>query len=97
MDSTKFTVLDIGHGNCSLIESSDSFTIIDAAQGNDVQNILNEKSITQIDDLIISHSDKDHVGGAIAILLDDAVTVKRVHLNPDGIKTTATWETFVPH
>lgn len=94
MDSTKFTVLDIGHGNCSLIESSDSFTIIDAAQGSDVQNILNEKSITQIDDLIISHSDKDHVGGAIAILLDDAVTVKRVHLNPDGIKTTATWGDF---
>ncbi|WP_050940276.1 ComEC/Rec2 family competence protein [Vibrio harveyi] len=94
MDSTKFTVLDIGHGNCSLIESNDSFTIIDAAQGNDLQNILNNKNINRIDDLIISHSDKDHVGGAIAILLDDSIIVDRIHLNPDGIKATATWDDF---
>ncbi|MDK1287425.1 ComEC/Rec2 family competence protein [Pseudoalteromonas umbrosa] len=94
MDLTKFTVLDIGHGNCSIIESTNAYTIIDAAQGSDVQNILIEKQIKQVDDLIISHSDKDHVGGAIAILLDDEIAVKRVHLNPDGIKSTDTWGDF---
>ncbi|MGF1776929.1 ComEC/Rec2 family competence protein [Vibrio nomapromontoriensis] len=94
MDLTKFTVLDIGHGNCSLIESTDCFTVIDAAQGNDLQSILNDKNIIKVDDLIISHSDKDHVGGAIAILLDDSIVVDRIHLNPDGIKKTATWDDF---
>ncbi|MEQ6344939.1 ComEC/Rec2 family competence protein [Vibrio cyclitrophicus] len=94
MGSTNFTVLDIGHGNCSLIEAGDSMTVIDAAQGSYVQDILANKCIKKIDDLIISHSDKDHVGGAIAILLDDEIAISRVHLNPDGIKTTATWDDF---
>lgn len=94
MGSTKFTVLDIGHGNCSLIESSENFTVIDAAQGSTLLDILESKNIAFIDDLIISHADSDHIGGAIAVLLNDSINVKNVHLNPDGIKKTKVWDDF---
>lgn len=94
MSLTKFTVLDIGHGNCSLIESRNNFTVIDAAQGATLLDILVSKGIKSIDDLIISHADSDHIGGAIAVLLYDKIIVKNVRLNPDALRGTEVWNDF---
>jgi competence protein ComEC len=95
MNSVNLTVLDIGHGNCTLIHSKKNVVLIDAAIGASVQEILAEKNLTNIDNIIISHADADHIGGAIALLLDDSLTIKEVQLNTDAIKSTKIWDDFL--
>jgi beta-lactamase superfamily II metal-dependent hydrolase len=95
MSSVNLTVLDIGHGNSTLVHSQEDVVLIDAAIGASVQGILAEKNVTTIDNIIISHADADHIGGAIALLLDASLTIKEVHLNTDALKNTKTWGDFL--
>lgn len=95
MSLVNLTILDIGHGNSTLIHSDQSVVLIDAAIGSSVQDMLTEKSITKIDNIIISHADADHIGGAIALLLDASFTIKEVHLNTDALKKTKKWGDFL--
>lgn len=95
MTSVNFTVLDIGHGNCTLITSGKSTTVIDAAQGNDLLNILIDKSILLVDDLIISHADADHIGGAISLLMSEDITVRRIHINSEPMRDTNVWFSII--
>jgi competence protein ComEC len=94
MDLVNFTVLDIGHGNCTLIHSDSSVVLIDAAIGASVQDILNTKKLTKIDSIIISHTDADHIGGVIALLLDDDLDIGKVYINSDSTKGTKVWGDF---
>ncbi|WP_339385628.1 ComEC/Rec2 family competence protein [Vibrio sp. J383] len=95
MTSVNLTVLDIGHGNCTLIKSETSMTIIDAAQGNDLLNILIDKNTLVVDDLIISHADADHIGGAISLLMSDEIVVHRVHMNSEPMRNTKVWISII--
>ena len=61
------TFLDIGKADAIVLLSDNSTVIIDCGEksnGKDVVNFLKEKERTVIDYLIITHYDKDHVGGA---------------------------------
>ncbi len=67
----KITCLDVGKGDCFVIESADSVTMIDTGYeetANKVMYFLDSEGITTIDQMIISHFDKDHVGGANHII-----------------------------
>jgi competence protein ComEC len=70
-------------------------TIIDAAQGSELLEILINKNIVQVDDLIISHADADHIGGAISLLMSDEVSVARVHVNTDSVRNTIVWTSVI--
>ncbi|MBS9841392.1 MBL fold metallo-hydrolase [Vibrio alginolyticus] len=70
-------------------------TIIDAAQGNDLLEILLEKNITVVDDLILSHADADHIGGAISLLMSDDVSVRRIHMNSEAFRGTRVWMSVI--
>lgn len=94
MTSVNLTVLDIGHGNCTLVKSDTAMTIIDAAQGNDLLDILTNQDITRVHDLIISHADSDHIGGAISLLMNEDIVVERIHINTDPIKDTQKWKSL---
>lgn len=79
----KVTVLDIGKADCSIFEMGNSVVMIDTGlkdTADDVIEYLVENNITRIDGLIITHFDKDHVGGAAKIM--KAVTVKQI-IQPD--------------
>ncbi|EAQ64861.1 hypothetical protein MED121_10874 [Marinomonas sp. MED121] len=91
MSSVNFTALDIGHGNCTIIKSDDEVSIIDAAQGKDLLDILIENKVYIVDDLILSHSDADHIGGAISLLMSETISIVRIHINSDPIKNTEKW------
>ncbi|MBR4361943.1 MAG: MBL fold metallo-hydrolase [Ruminococcus sp.] len=61
------TFLDVGKADAIVLLSDNSTVIIDCGEksnGKDVVNFLKEKERTVIDYLIITHYDKDHVGGA---------------------------------
>jgi beta-lactamase superfamily II metal-dependent hydrolase len=87
-DLPKLIILDVAHGNCSILQDTEGSVIIDCACGDTLIETLRHLQITTIDRIIISHSDQDHFKGFIDLLYDLAITVKQVHLNPDVDKNS---------
>ncbi|MCR5421294.1 MAG: MBL fold metallo-hydrolase [Lachnospiraceae bacterium] len=64
------TFFDVGKGDCILIHQNNSNILIDAGYKKTADTIilkLNKLGIKNIDHMIITHYDKDHVGGAASI------------------------------
>lgn len=93
MDSNELIILDVGHGNCSIIRHGTEAIIIDAPGRPVVARTLDELGITSIRALLISHADSDHLSGAIPLLLNSARPVEHVYVNPDIRKSDA-WYQF---
>ena len=67
----QITVLDVGKGDCILVQTGENIVMIDTGYketAEDVLKYLSDHNITGLDALIISHFHKDHVGGGAAIL-----------------------------
>lgn len=64
--------IDVGQGNSSFVKLPDGKTMLidggDKEFGETVADFLNDRNITQIDYLIATHSDSDHIGGLNYIL-----------------------------
>jgi beta-lactamase superfamily II metal-dependent hydrolase len=88
MDLPKLIVLDVAHGNCSILQDTEGSIIIDCAHGDTLIETLRQLGIKEIDRIMISHADQDHFKGFIDLLLDETIIVKQVHLNPDAKKDT---------
>ena len=79
----KVTFFDVGKGDAILLETEGETMLIDTGYDDTADVILDyleEEEIRDLDWLVITHFDKDHVGGADRIL--EAVEVERV-LEPD--------------
>lgn len=85
-------VIDVGHGNCTIVQDSDKTFLIDTGPKSSVLEYLRTEGITQIDTVLISHADADHIGGLIAILSSGEVEIKEVYANSDSLKTSALWD-----
>ena len=69
----------LGAADCAILMTEDHTVVIDTGEAEDAGDILDVLSDYQrdtIDLLLISHYDKDHVGGAAELI--DALTVRRV-------------------
>ena len=76
-------ILKIGKADCTLFREGTSTYMIDTGEAENASEILEtlrKQNIDHLDALIISHFDKDHVGGAAQIL--ETVTVDWV-IEPD--------------
>ena len=76
----KILFFDSGKSDSILITYKDKVILIDTAQenySNEIINYLNKKNIKTIDYLIITHFDKDHVGGASKII--DNFDIKNIY------------------
>lgn len=65
-DKVNIIFFYVGQADCTLIKLNDDVILIDAGNNNDGKNVvsfLQEKGITQIDYLIGTHADEDHIGG----------------------------------
>lgn len=65
------TVLDVGKADAMVLQTPSSVTVIDTGNkgdGKDIEQYLSAQGITKIDTLIITHFDKDHVGGAARLI-----------------------------
>lgn len=75
----KLTFFDVGKGDAILIETAKSRMLIDSGYDNTshvILDYLEEQGAGKLDYMIITHFDKDHVGGADVIL--NALEVKEV-------------------
>lgn len=71
---TKVHFIDVGQGDCSLVQVGDVNILIDAGPEDSVSstirylNNLGLHKNSKIDYLILTHTDVDHVGGAVKLL-----------------------------
>ena len=84
-DANSMTVLylDVGKADCTILTDGAHTVLIDCAETDDGEKILaalRENRISQIDLLIVTHFDKDHIGGAPEVL--SSFSVLRV-IEPD--------------
>ena len=86
--------IDVGQGDSILVIEGDNVMLIDtgdtSSESKDaIVDYLNEKSITEIDYLILTHPDSDHIGGAPTVI--EAFTVVNC-IMPDVVKDTKIYE-----
>ena len=75
---TRVTCIDVGKGDCILVQAGTSAALIDTGyQGTDdeVLAVMREQGVDHLSALIITHYDKDHVGGLGAVADELAVDV----------------------
>lgn len=67
----RMTFLDTGKSDCIVIETGNHVVVNDAADDDDealIFSFLEKRQVEQIDYLILSHFDKDHIGSAAALI-----------------------------
>ena len=91
-------VLDVAHGNCTLLIGENTAVVIDAPRGGTHIDTLKARSIHEVHAVVVSHADADHVGGIAHLLYDKDIRVHRVYVNADATKTAdgdgTVWENF---
>ncbi len=91
----KVTFFDVGKGDAILVETSGHSMLIDSGY-DDTSGILlsymEEQSISGLDYLVLTHFDKDHVGGADRMI--ENVQVKEV-LQPDYQSDSEQYQEYV--
>ncbi|MFE1315496.1 ComEC/Rec2 family competence protein [Streptomyces sp. NPDC058755] len=85
-------LLDVAHGNCTLLRDAELTVVVDAARGEVLVEALEQIGNRHIHHLVLSHADKDHIAGAVALLGNSDFTVGTIWYNADGTKDTDTWE-----
>lgn len=90
-----FYILDVSHGNCSVLIDTNGVTVIDAGPGADLLDFLVKRNISRIGILLLSHSDKDHISGTMGLLATSEIRIDRVYLNSDSIKKSVLWDDLV--
>lgn len=85
-------ILDVGHGNCSVIKSGEDVIIIDTGRGIELIEYLMQNGITIVKLVLLSHADADHIGGLIGLLGSAQITIENVYLNSDSQKGSDLWD-----
>ncbi len=73
VQGTRVTCIDVGKGDCILVQAGASAALIDTGfqdTADDVLAVMQERGASHLDALIITHYDRDHVGGLSAIVGD---------------------------
>ena len=74
VDDVRFTVLDVGQGQCLLLQCDGRSYIVDCGGSSDAQaadtaaETLLSQGVSKIDALILTHYDRDHAGGVSNLL-----------------------------
>ena len=92
---TRVILLDVGHGNCTIVQSGASTAVIDSPTGAMLLDTLRDLGVNKVETAIISHADKDHIAGILSILTSEHIRVGRVFVNPDSQKKTKVWRDFL--
>lgn len=74
--------LDVGHGSCAVVYGDGEAVMFDAPPGEALHKFLRSRRIAVIRHLVISHADKDHLGGAVAIH-ESGIPIEKVWILDD--------------
>lgn len=91
--------VDIGQGDCVLIQSGDKNMLIDAGENGNEETVLaylDKYSVDEFEYIVATHPHSDHIGGLPEVI--DATKVANVimpRLSNENTPTTATYEKFL--
>lgn len=95
MEPLKTTILRVGKADAIVVQTIEKTMVIDVGEeedGEEMVTFLKNQGITKIDALIITHYDKDHVGGADTLV--EEMEIERVLL-PDYEGSSTEYSDFV--
>lgn len=90
--SETLAVLDVGHGTSTVLFSGDEVAVFDTGTGSGLLEFLEQQRVSRIRAVVLSHADKDHIGGLTGLLAANTVAVERVILNTDSLKDSNIWD-----
>lgn len=94
-----FYVLNVGHGNCTVLHDTNGITIIDTGPGFYLRRFLLDNRFLEVGILLLSHADSDHIAGTMFLLSDDKsseiIKISQVYLNSDSCKDSRLWDDLV--
>jgi competence protein ComEC len=89
--------IDVGQGDSALIHDADGFDVLidggPPAAGPTVVAYLRQQGLGDVDVMLATHADADHIGGLIDVLAANDIPVRQV-LYSGYAGTTQTWSTF---
>ncbi len=97
-DESDFAVhfVDVGQGDCILIESGEMNMLIDAGENGEEEAVLaylNEQEINEFEYIIATHPHSDHIGGMYEVISEYPVNnVIMPRLTKENTPTTVTYE-----
>jgi len=81
-NSLKVSFIDVGQGDSALIQGADGFDVLidggRSSAGPTVVAFLRDQGIDDIEIMVASHADSDHIGGLIDVLELDDIPVESV-------------------
>lgn len=96
----KISVLDVGHGSCAVLHGDGAPSIVDGGVGKTLLEFLYDDPPDEIDTIVISHADQDHISGlrlALRSRLLRDIPIGTVFVNPAQAKTSQVWARLVVH
>jgi beta-lactamase superfamily II metal-dependent hydrolase len=85
-------ILDVGHGNSAVLVDTKGTLVIDAGRGNSLYLFLKQERITNLDVILISHADDDHIAGLMGIIASEEFAIGKVRVNSDASKGSKVWD-----
>lgn len=89
------SILDVGHGNSAVLLDTEGVVVIDCGPGTALLEFLRQTGLRHVDVVLISHADRDHIEGVVALLESEEYTIGRLRLNSDALKTSQLWNDLV--
>ena len=89
------TYLDVGQGNCALLEQNGHYMLIDGGDretSSKVVSTLKSENVEKLDYLVVSHYDSDHLAGIIGVLQEFQVDTV---LSPDYTTDTKLYQSYL--
>jgi beta-lactamase superfamily II metal-dependent hydrolase len=83
----KLALLDVGHGCAAVVYGGKEAVVFDCPPGLVLPKFLIQHGVAVVRHLIISHGDKDHMGG-VAALINSGIAVERIWLLDDQENNT---------
>jgi competence protein ComEC len=91
------TFIDVGQGDATLIRDGNGFDILidggNKSAGSMVLDTIQSAGVDDLEIVLASHADRDHIGGLITLLESDEIIIESVFFNgyPGD---TLTWQEF---
>jgi beta-lactamase superfamily II metal-dependent hydrolase len=93
--SLSVSFIDVGQGDAVLVQAAGTNHLVDAGrpeEGPNVVDFLRSRGVRELDGIVVSNPDTDHIGGFLDVL--DAFEVERVYISGDP-KGTLTYNSFL--
>lgn len=95
----KVHYIDVGQGDCSLVEADGKFMLIDAGENGHEQQVINylrSAGVQKLDYVIATHQHSDHIGGMPEVLEEFAVdNIIMPRLTEAQTPTNSTYTAFL--